>query len=98
MLRKFSVVNAYAFVCTEVLSQQAKGRNKRKKCSVISAHHAQTDIEMLQKQGKAVLCDMVARDASCSRKPLCALHHAASCSCTQTQSFCCENQRSLHAL
>jgi len=46
---------------------------------VISAHHAQTDIEMQEagKQGKAVLCDMVARDAGCSRKPLCALHNAA---------------------
>ena len=33
---------------TEVLSQQAKDRNKGKKCSVISSHRAQTDVEMLE--------------------------------------------------
>ncbi len=76
MLRKFSVVNA-CMCCTEVLSRQAKDRNKRKSCSVISSHRAQTDVEMLESKERPCSATWSRRmqAAAASLSALCTMLH-----------------------
>jgi hypothetical protein len=66
---------------------------------VISSHHAQADIEMLQKQGKTVLCDMARgmQAAAASLSAHCTMLHRVAAR-KHNHLFCCENQRSLLAL
>ena len=73
--------------CTEVLSQQAKDRNKRKKCSVIARITRKPILRCCKSKERpcSATWSRGMQAAAASLSAHCTM--LQSCSCTQTQSF-----------